>query len=177
MKTWNFVEATGAIAVAEELSPRFVPTLLRRIRLFDKYDLLPTQREEAGRREGRLDFYGLYLAAVFSELVDFGFDVETLRALKAQFDRQSDIHWKSRFQAAADFVSTGKLLIMQIDLCLMVGEEKRIHCSFLDKDFNKAPFEPNTTERVEKAINSAFPSRSSLRTNLTDLLSPLAVAG
>ncbi|MGN6422623.1 MAG: hypothetical protein ACTHLA_04855 [Asticcacaulis sp.] len=78
----TFLEVTAIIADGQNLSAKFVPTLLRRVRLFDKHGLLPVAREDTGRREGRLDLNGAAQAAIYNELLEMGFDVEMAREVQ-----------------------------------------------------------------------------------------------
>lgn len=87
-KTLTLNDVAGLIADAEGAPSKVVPTVLRRVRSFDAKELLPVEREDAGRREGRLALDGACLAYVYSELTDLGFDAAMLRDVRAAIGGQ-----------------------------------------------------------------------------------------
>ncbi|WP_294929264.1 hypothetical protein [uncultured Paracoccus sp.] len=113
--TLNFLDVAGVIADVDRVPGKLVPTLLRRIRVFDTKNLIQVYREETGRREGRLDIVGACMARVHSELIDFGLDAETLRRLREFFDRGKDVG-PSAFTSAIDAVKDGKPVTLEVAL-------------------------------------------------------------
>lgn len=113
----TFLDTAGAMADADGLPGKLVPTLLRRLRAFDTKGLVPVHREESGRREGRLDVTGACMARIHSELTDFGLDAETLRGLRSYFDLQGVAESsKSHFAIAVEAVRAGEAVILTVEL-------------------------------------------------------------
>lgn len=112
----TFLETARLIAAADGMPYDAVPLLLRRIRIFDAKDLIPVQRENSGRREGRLDLSGACRARVASELIEFGLNADTLRGLRKSLDRQDIQNKKSEFDTALEQIRTGCPITLAVSL-------------------------------------------------------------
>ena len=115
--TLTFLDTAGAMADVDGLPGKLMPTLLRRLRAFDSKGLVPVQREDAGRREGRLDVTGACMARIHSELTDFGFDAETLRGLRSYLDMPAVAESpESHFAVAVEAVRAGAAVTLAAEL-------------------------------------------------------------
>lgn len=167
--TLNFLDTTGVLADVDHLPGKLVPTLLRRIRVFDTKKLIPVYREDTGRREGRVDVVGACMARVHSELIDFGLDADTLRPLREFFDRKINlVGTETQFQAAIEAVRSGKTVSLKVSLRLRPDPWNKWHGFSLDGHTEK---DQRVTEAVA-AVDDAegIVDRAVLNVELNQLL-------
>lgn len=113
----TFLDTARAIASADGMPETLVPTLVRRIRIFDTKNLIPVLRTDTGRREGRLDLVGGCMARVHSELIDFGVDAVTLRGLLEFLNRRASLESnETQFAAAVRAVQDKKAVTLALEL-------------------------------------------------------------
>lgn len=173
--TLNFLDTTGVIADVDHLPGKLVPTLLRRIRVFDTKNLIPVHREDTGRREGRLDVVGACMARIYSELVDFGLDADTLRRLREFFDRKVDLgDSPTQFSAALEAIRKGEAVTLEVAMRQRPKPWSKWHAFSLDGHKEKS-------ERVTKALAAVdeakgIVDRAVLTLELTLLLGPFIKA-
>ncbi|QFG37204.1 hypothetical protein BDE18_1697 [Paracoccus pantotrophus] len=171
MKT--FLDTARAMAAVDAMPHELIPTLLRRIRIFDAKGLIPVQRGETGRREGRLDIAGACMARVMSELIDFGLDAETLRGLRQRLDFMDPEKQRSEFASAVELIREGTPIRLRVWLNLQLDPWAKFHSFALDG----LP-ETDDTLRAERAraMLKGPESRALLSLDLTGLLEPFIVA-
>lgn len=167
--TLNFLDTAGTIADVDRLPGKLVPTLLRRIRVFDTKNLVPVYREETGRREGRLDLVGACMARVHSELIDFGLDAETLRGLREFFDRKAEMgKATTQFAAAVDAVKAGSPVTLEVILQQRLEPWGKWHHFRLSGHKEKSA--RVTAALSARDLESGVVERASLKIDLTELL-------
>ncbi|MDI6025245.1 hypothetical protein QBK99_03355 [Corticibacterium sp. UT-5YL-CI-8] len=161
MITKTFTELASILAEADGLSADEHSTLVRRIRIFDAKNLLPTLPGE-GSKAGRLDLEGAAKAAVFVCLVDHGFDAELLRALRVRMDaKHSFQEIETRFAKAIATVQSKKAVSLTISFLRKRGGEPWLGFTFEGSDLRN--------ERVERALDlhaDAHGVSSKVRTTL-----------
>lgn len=167
--TVNFLTLSGLIADADGMPGKMVPTVLRRVRMFDSKNLIPVHREDKGRREGRVDLSGACMARVHNELIDFGMDATTLRHLREFLDRKAELGGnEGQFTAGVEQVRAGKPVALVVELW------QRPDPWFKDHAFRlEGVFPPN--ERAERASAMADAAdgvvvRARMTLDLTQLL-------
>lgn len=168
-KTLTFTAVAGLIADCENVPGKDVPTLLRRVRMFDSKELLPTIREENGRRTGALDLEGACAAYLFTELLDMGFDVALLRDLHQKMEKLAEMGSpQSIFESACDAVANGKQVFLTIELCHRSAPFRKWHHFKFDGHHE-------ANERVVKAAEAhsaaeGIKVRTTTRVDLSALL-------
>lgn len=116
MSTLTFLDVSSLIADSMGFPAGQVPTILRRVRLFDAKNLLDTIREDTGRREGRLTREGAATALIFSELLDMGLDVATLRDLAPKMNLRNLNSGQTEFGAVLAALDAGASVTLKIEL-------------------------------------------------------------
>ncbi|WP_140986824.1 hypothetical protein [Asticcacaulis tiandongensis] len=171
----TFLDITAIIADGQHLSARSVPTLLRRVRLFDKHGLLPVEREDTGRREGRLDVDGACLAAIFCELLDMGFDVEMCREVAARI-RKYDLYRADDaplLEAVIDAIGNQSAVALTLQLILN-GKGEKFHRVRFDGAETKDPL-VTETQTLERQL-ACETVRGETRLDLNVILAPVIAA-
>ena len=125
MSTLTFFDVSSLIADCMGFPARQVPAILRRVRLFDAKGLLDTIREETGRREGKLTREGAATALIFSELLDMGLDVATLRDLAPKMNLRNVNSGQTEFGAVLAALDTGAAVSLKIELRHGKGSDDR----------------------------------------------------
>lgn len=174
-KTLIFTAVAGLIADCEGVPGKDVPTLLRRVRLFDTKELLPTIREDSGRRTGSLDLDGACAAYLFTELLDMGFDVALLRDLHQKMSQFAEMgSQQSIFEAVCEAIESGKQVSLTIELCQRTAPYQKWH-HFKFDGYRE------TSERVRKAAEAhseaeGIKVRTTTRVDLSALLAEFVAA-
>lgn len=170
-KNLTLNDVAALIADAEGAPSKLVPTMLRRVRSFDAKDLLPTEREETGRREGRLSMEGACLAYIYSELTDLGFDAALLRELRRTLDKPAELDARGPTRLAATIASIQANRDMELRIELLHRKspyQKAYH--FGVRDIGK----PDSRVRIALDARDAergVAARTTTNVNLTMLLS------
>lgn len=125
MSTLTFLEVSNLISDSLGFPADQVPAILRRVRLFDAKGLLDTTREETGRREGKLNREGAATALIFSELLDMGLDVATLRELAPKMNLRNLNCGQTEFGVVLDALDTGAPVALKIELRHGKGADDR----------------------------------------------------
>lgn len=112
----TFLEIARLMAATDGMPDTIVPLLLRRIRSLDAKGLVAVQREDSGRREGHLNLTGACHARIASELIDFGLDAETLRALSKALDHFDPENQRSELESAIELIRAGHPVALVVTL-------------------------------------------------------------
>lgn len=126
--TLTFLQTAKLIAYADGIPETAIPSLLRRIRSFDSNGIVSVEREETGRREGRLDLVAACATVIASELSDFGLTAPDLREMRAVFARPADLGSSDNNLAAAiRQIKAGHPVFLEITTWRRFGPERSLH--------------------------------------------------
>ncbi|WCQ99565.1 hypothetical protein [Paracoccus aestuarii] len=114
--TLTFLDTAKVMASVDRMPDEQMAVLLRRLRLFDAKGLVPVHRQDIGRREGRLDLVGACMARLYSELLDFGLDAETLRGLRTKLDLNDIDKSQTHLATAIDAIRSGGEVTLYVEL-------------------------------------------------------------
>lgn len=168
--TLSFLGTAGVISKVDDIPDDLTRTILRRIRIFDKKELVPVFRAAGPRAEGRLDVVSACMARVHSELIDFGLDAETLRGLRSFFDRSASLgSRKTQFAAAVDAIKDGEIVILEISLRHRPNPWSKWHAFALISHVEVNERAKNEVSLID--AQECITDRAALKLDLTHLLS------
>lgn len=128
MGTLTFLQTAKLIALTQGGGEETASSLLRRIRGFDTNGVISVEREETGRREGRLDLAAACTAAIACEASDFGIAAPDLRDMRAVFGRPAELgSSESNLARAIRTIKDGHPVFLEITTWRRFGPERSLH--------------------------------------------------
>ncbi len=156
MATLTFLQTAKLIALSQGGDEEAAASLLRRIRGFDANGIVSVEREETGRREGRIDLAAACTAAIASELSDFGIAAPDLRDMRAVFGRPAELGSReSNLARAIRAIKDGSPVFLEVTTWRRFGPERSLHFRL------RGHVEPS--ERAEDAAFAYNASRGEAR--------------